>query len=126
MGCILVVDDNQDGNDVLCRLLRCFGHRPLSALSGESALTLIGADRPDLVILDVMMPGMDGLEVLRLIRADPSTSDLPVILYSGISDAAFSAHAMRKGANEFWVKGNFDLSTLQNLIGKYVPEAAAS
>ena len=126
MGCILVVDDHPDNNDILCRLLRCYGHRPVSALSGEAALELLAAERPDLVILDVMMPGMDGMEVLRLVRSNPSTAGLPVILYSGICDSAFTEHALRKGANDFWVKGNFDISRLQTLIGKYVPTAAAS
>lgn len=125
MGCILVVDDHQDNNDILCRLLRCYGHRPLSALSGEGALAVLASERPDLVILDVMMPGMDGLEVLRIVRSNPSTASLPVILYSGICDAGFTEHALKKGANEFWVKGNFDISKLQTLIGKYVPARAS-
>jgi len=123
MGCILVVDDHPDNNEMLCRLLRCYGHRPLSAFSGEAALALLGPEHPDLVILDVMMPGMDGLEVLRLIRSNPSTSHLPVILYSGISDASFTQHALQKGANEFWVKGMFDISRLEKLVEKYVSAA---
>ena len=124
MATILVVDDDQDNNDMLCRLLRTCGHRTVGAFSGEGALALLGSERPDLIILDVMMPGMDGLEVLRIIRTTPATATLPVVLFSGVADPQFTEHALRKGANAFWIKGTVDMSQLHQMIEEYLPSAA--
>ena len=124
MATILVVDDHPDNNDMLCRLLQTCGHRPVSAFSGEGALAMLGTEKPDLVILDVMMPGMDGLEVLRHIRSNPAVAVTPVVLFSGVADPLFTEHALSKGANDFWVKGTFDLSQLEDMVAKHVPTLA--
>jgi len=124
MASILVVDDHTDTNEMLCRLLRSYGHKTASAFTGEGALVMIGVERPELVVLDVMMPGMDGMEVLRLIRRDPATATVPVIFYSGVSDPEFRQHALRKGANDYWVKGALDLSHLNEMIARYVASSA--
>jgi len=125
MASILVVDDHTDTNEMLCRLLRSYGHTTASAFTGEGALAMIGFERPELVILDVMMPGMDGMEVLRLIRRDPATATVPVILFSGVADADFRQHALQKGANDYWLKGATDLAQLNEMVAKYVPSSAA-
>jgi CheY-like chemotaxis protein len=116
----LVVDDHADTNDMLCQVLRAMGARAVSAFTGEGALAMLGTERPALVVLDVMMPGMDGLEVLRLIRTNPYTATLPVVLYSGVADAEFQRHALGKGANEYLVKRGFDLSELRTKLAKYL------
>ena len=77
MSKILVVDDEQSIVDVLTYNLVKAGHQPIVARDGETALRLARAERPDLVILDLMLPGIDGLEVCREIRKD---GDLPVIM----------------------------------------------
>jgi len=120
MGSILVVDDHVDTNEILCRLLRSLGHRTASAFTGDGALAALASDRPDLVILDMMMPGMDGFEVLRQVRAAPATAKLPVILYSGIAEPDFQACAIQRGANAYWVKGGMDFSRLAEMIAQYV------
>ena len=124
MATILVVDDSPDNNEMLCRLLRTCGHRAVAAFSGEGALALLGTERPQLVILDVMMPGMDGLEVLRLIRSNAATATLPVVLFSAVADQHYADHARRKGANDFWVKGAVDMSKLDEMIARYLLSAA--
>ena len=121
MATVLVVDDHTDANDLLCRVLRLHGHRAVSAFTGEGALALVGTDRPDLVILDVMMPDMDGIEVLRLIRANPHTATLPVVMFSAVHDAEFQRHALRKGANDYWTKGRTDFSRIADLIAPLLP-----
>ena len=79
-------------------------------------MAAIGAERPDMVILDQMMPGMEGTEVLRRLRADPTTASLPVVIYSALSDPKFQEHARRTGATEVWLKGGFDIGRLREMI----------
>ena len=124
MATVLVVDDHVDSNEVLARAIRAAGHRVLTSFSGEAALAVIAIDRPDLVILDVMMPGMDGTEVLRVLRQNPATAEIPVVLYSVVADPNFTDHALRKGANDFLIKGTFDLLQVADLLAKYLPAAA--
>jgi len=68
------------------------------------------------------MPGMDGIEVLRLIRSNPATKSIPVIIASAIADPGFRTHAIEKGANDYWVKGSVDFSRLPEMIGRYFEE----
>jgi DNA-binding response OmpR family regulator len=103
---VLVVDDGWVARDMLARLLRLDGYQALTAGDGESALTAIEAGRPDLVLLDLTMPDMDGLEVLRRLRADHRHDGLPVVLFTAVSDPRFVTEAMRLGAADYLVKGN--------------------
>jgi CheY-like chemotaxis protein len=121
---VLVVDDHVDTNDILCRFVKAMGHRPVSAFTGEGALALVGTERPDLILLDVMMPGMDGVEVLRMIRGNPQTATVPVIMYSGVADAEFQQHTVAKGANEYWVKAALAGPDLRERLAKYLGAAA--
>ena len=76
---ILAVDDTQANLDVLCELLEAEGYTISVAPSGEIALQIVGRVKPDLILLDVMMPGMDGFEVCRRLKQDELTQDIPVI-----------------------------------------------
>jgi CheY-like chemotaxis protein len=82
MKTILIVDDEFAIADALATLLGEEGYRTLTALSGEKALACLTQDRPDLVLLDLMMPGMSGLEVLRAMRSSPALQEIPVLLMS--------------------------------------------
>lgn len=77
---ILVVDDDPHIGEVLSRIFQKAGYAVHCVLTGEEALTQVARDRPDLVILDVMMPGMDGWEVCKSIRDDPATSDIRIVM----------------------------------------------
>jgi CheY-like chemotaxis protein len=121
MATILVVEDQVDANEILCRLIQKFGHRPRSSYNGEDGLAAIVAERPDLVILDQMMPGMEGTEVLRRLRANPKTASLPVVIYSALSDPKFQEHARQTGATEVWLKGGFDIHHLREMIERVLP-----
>ena len=125
MGTILIVDDNLDAARPLAKLLKHGGHQSVVLNSGEAALNHLRDDGvPDLMLLDVMMPGMDGLEVLRHVRTNPRTAGLPVVLFSAVSDPQFREHALAKGANDYWVKASIDYDTLQKRVNALVtPEA---
>lgn len=120
MKTILVVDDHVDTNQILCRLLRKLGYGTASAFSGEGALAMMSAQPADLMILDCMMPGMNGIEVLRLVRENNQTAALPVIMYSAVADPDFQQHALEKGANEYWVKSGLDYSKLKERLEQYL------
>jgi len=110
---ILVVDDSLDTAMPMARMISHFGHHGEYVTSGEAALEFVKNRLPDLMLLDVMMPGIDGLEVLRNLRSDPKTAKLPVVLFSAISDPAYRAHALQKGANDYWVKASVDFDELR-------------
>ncbi|HIC90347.1 MAG TPA: response regulator [Anaerolineae bacterium] len=84
---ILIVDDEPEQVHLLSLFLRRAGFDTDCAYDGQQALAVIQRERPDLVLCDVMMPRLDGLQTLAAIRADPSTQSLPVILISASDDA---------------------------------------
>lgn len=120
-GTILIVDDDLGTGRLLAMLIRQLGHQAEFVESGGKALEYLSHHRPDLVILDVMMPGIDGLEVLRRMRADPGTADLPVVMFSALSDPQFRQLARDKGANDYWVKASFDFRSLEQRLANLIP-----
>jgi len=101
---VLVVDDLPDNLTVLGDLLQAH-YRVRVANSGLAALRLAAsAPRPDLILLDVMMPGMDGLEVLRRLQADPQTFDIPVLFVTAMDDTADEAQGLALGALDYITK----------------------
>jgi diguanylate cyclase (GGDEF)-like protein len=101
---LLLVDDEAMNRDALSRRLARRGYTVLTAESGPSALQMIGAHRVDAVLLDVMMPGMSGLETLRLLRESRSVSDLPVIMVTAKDRAEDVVEALELGANDYVTK----------------------
>lgn len=101
---VLVVDDMPLNRDVLGRRMRREGYEVLEAESGPEALELLAASAVDLVLLDVMMPGMSGLEVLEAIRATCTLSELPVIMVTARDHSEDVVQALALGANDYVVK----------------------
>ena len=101
---ILIVDDDTDNLFVLSELLRP-QYRVLAATSGEAGLRVAqGVPRPDLILLDVMMPGLDGYAVLARLRDAPCTRDLPVVFLTALGDAAEEERGLGLGANDYITK----------------------
>lgn len=101
---ILVVDDNEMNRDLLCRRLRRSGIRTAAVEDGYRALEWLEGNRCDLVLLDIMMPGMDGIEVLSRIRATRDGTELPVIMATAKGEQADIVGALEKGANDYVTK----------------------
>lgn len=99
---LLIVDDNGDACNVIVRLFRHAGHDARWVGSGPAALDFLNRALPEAILLDIAMPGMDGLEVLRRIRADERFADLPVIIYS--SGIGHEEEAIRLGASDVITK----------------------
>jgi len=98
---ILVVDDTPLNVKLLADLLAAKGYRTITAASGPEALQKLSADPPDLVLLDVMMPGMSGYEVCAAIRADPAHRMLPIVLVTALDPAKERARGLEAGADDF-------------------------
>jgi CheY-like chemotaxis protein len=114
MSLVLVVDDNHDACRMLAALIRYVHGDAAAVTSGKDALAYIDTHDVDLVILDVMMPEMDGLEVLRQLRTKPRTAKLPVVIFSAVNDPEFRRKAFERGASEFWLKASLDFRYLKD------------
>lgn len=101
MARVLIADDEPGIRLLLGKLLRGEGHAVAEAADGDEAIALLGTHRPDVVILDVIMPGRSGLDVCRLIRADPARRAVGVIV---VSANATEADAEAAGADLFFAK----------------------
>ena len=101
---VLVVDDDADMASFLARLLRAEGMFVDSAGDGEAALARIAASQPDLVLLDVMMPGTSGFEVCERLKADPATALIPVVLVTSLEDQPSRVRGIEAGADDFLCK----------------------
>jgi CheY-like chemotaxis protein len=121
---IMIVDDNRDSADSLASLLQLDGHETQVAYSGRSALESASQFRPALVLLDIGLPGMDGYEVARHLRATPSTAGVGLVAVTGYSrsederrtrDAGFDAHLVKP----------IDLARLEHIIAE-LPASAYS
>src|SRR5437763_9200765 len=98
---VLVVEDDAPLRRMISIFLRAAGYRVCAAEDGLSGLALTREERPDLVLLDLMMPGLDGWEVLRRIKGDARTAAIPVLVLTASVDAAPTEHALRLGATRF-------------------------
>ena len=116
---ILIVDDHIDTGTILARMLKRCGHEAVAVTSGAAALNLLEAARPSVIILDMMMPEMHGLEVLRRVRADAAVKDVPVIVYSADHADLIVQQARDGGAQEFMVKGAVPWDRLCAMITRY-------
>jgi two-component system, cell cycle response regulator len=121
MGRILIVDDHLDQCIPLLRLLHHTGHAAACVSDGETALGMVRLSKPDLVLLDAMMPDMDGTQVLREIRRDPRTARLPVIVFTSVDDAAFRTHVMGLGASDCWTKAGIDFDEMRRRFERHMP-----
>jgi CheY-like chemotaxis protein len=116
---VLVVDDHRDTCRLLVKLLELAGYPALCIGDGAAALASIAAHLPAMVFLDVMMPGLDGFDVLRALRAAPASHRLPVVMYTAVSDDASADRARHLGADEYVVKGRMGYAELRALALRY-------
>jgi PAS domain S-box-containing protein len=115
VGTLLVIDDDPNARELLRRTFGKEGYAVLEAENGESGIELARQQRPDAITLDVMMPGMDGWEVLSRIKADPEVSDIPVIMISIVDDVNMG---VALGASDYVTKP-IDRDRLSAILKKY-------
>jgi adenylate cyclase len=113
---ILVVDDNASNRDLLTRRLQRQGHTVLQAEDGASALAMVEKQALDLVLLDLMMPGISGYDVLALLKRNPRTRDIPVIMISALTELDSIVRCIEAGADDYLAKP-FDPTLLRARVG---------
>ena len=101
---VLVVDDDPDMASVLARMIQSEGMRADTVLDSDAALVHAVASPPDLVLLDVMLPGIDGFTVCERLKRDPGTAMVPIVLVTALEDSASRVRGIRAGADDFLSK----------------------
>ena len=104
---IMVVDDDPDTVTILARYLQREGFATLEALSGPQCLKLVAEHHVDVILLDLMMPEMDGFEVIRALKSNPATAEIPIIMITARDDIESRAEGMRVGVSDFLAKPVF-------------------
>jgi two-component system, OmpR family, phosphate regulon response regulator PhoB len=117
---ILIVDDSRIMTRLLDYMLRAEGYETTVAGGGEEAIKMLAAEPHDLVLLDLMMPIVDGIETLRRIRSTPDTAALPVIMLTAKAQESSRLRAMSEGANDYLTKP-FVSSTVLNVVASHCP-----
>lgn len=115
-GIILVVDDNEMNRDLLSRRLQRQGHKVFMAIDGQDALASVQTQPFDLILLDIMMPGMNGYDVLERLKADPAYRHIPVIMISALDDIESVVRCIELGAEDYLFKP-FNPTLLKARIG---------
>lgn len=124
---LLVVDDVQDDRLISARHLELLGYECAFAEDGEAALSLISEERFDLVLLDILMPGLNGISVLKRVRETHSRDELPVIMLTIKDDARDMIEALDSGANAYVIKPEFSVAAARaqhELARKHLSTAA--
>lgn len=120
---ILVVEDDKFLGQLISKRM---GEDKLNfrlATSGEAALEEVGKDKPDMVVLDLLLPGMNGYEVLEALKKDDNTKDIPVLVLSNLGQQSEKDRAFELGADGFMVKADADLDEILKVIQNFHKKA---
>jgi DNA-binding response OmpR family regulator len=112
---ILVVDDNEDNAHIIRDYLESKGYPISVAYNGNEAMTLFASEKPSIVLLDVMMPGLDGWQVCREIKASPNGKEVRVVMVTALQDWMDKRQALETGADDF-VEKPFELVKLGEVV----------
>ena len=112
MAKILVVEDEPSLQKAMVDMLKISGYETVGALDGESGLGLARSEKPDLILLDIILPQMNGFDVLRALKADESTKSIPVIVLTNLEGSLDVEQALTLGATTYLVKTNYELEDI--------------
>ena len=118
MKTILFIEDESALQKTFCEKLSQEGYKPISALDGEIGLRLAKTKKPDLILLDLILPKIHGLDVLKKIKEDEGTKNIPVIVLTNLEGIEEIEKAMELGATTYLVKANYSLEELAEKVKK--------
>ncbi|HEX8775209.1 MAG TPA: response regulator [Pyrinomonadaceae bacterium] len=118
---IMVVEDFEDNRFMMRRLLEMSGYHVLEAVNGEEAVEIARRERPNLILMDLSLPLLDGLAATRRIRQEESLRDVPIVAVSAHDTADFHADALAAGCNDYVTKP-IDFDQLEALLKKLLPQ----
>jgi len=118
---ILLVEDNTDSSNMLRTLLELWSFRVIEADNGEEAIMMARHESPNLILMDVGIPVVDGVEATRRIREFAAADVMPVVFISGYAHQQYRLRALASGGNEYLVKP-IDFRELEMVLGKYIPK----
>jgi DNA-binding response OmpR family regulator len=101
---VLIVDDELETTQLLSMVLKMSGFETVTALTSRRALQMVKEERPTAVLLDIMLPEMDGLEICQALRADPETENVAVVMITASGDPGIEAEGMQAGADRVLLK----------------------
>jgi two-component system, cell cycle response regulator DivK len=116
---ILIVDDNATNLKLVAYLMRANGYTVETALDAESAIEAIRANHPDVILMDIQLPGIDGLELTRRLKADPATRDIVIVAVTAYAMKGDQAKALAAGCDDYITKP-IDTRTLPDTIAKHL------
>ena len=125
MSKILYVEDHPAQRDIMAQMLELSGYQVAVASDGIEGVELAHSWNPDLILMDLRMPRMDGFEAIKVLRSDPATADIPIIAISAWASAKHKDRALEAGADEHFTKP-VDLSRLIETINRYLARSAPS
>ncbi|MFA5050568.1 MAG: response regulator [Patescibacteria group bacterium] len=117
---ILIAEDEPDMRGILASMIESAGYNVVQAEDGERALNLAIKEKPDLILLDLSMPKLNGFEVLEKLRYDPVGSTIPVVILSNLGQDKEVAKGKALGAVDYLIKSNVHLTDILDKIGKYI------
>ena len=104
---ILIIEDDKFLRELIVRKLKEEGYQTIEAGEGEEGLEKVKKEKPDLILLDLILPGMDGFEVLGKIKEEPSLSSIPVIILSNLGQSEEVEKGLKMGAKDYLIKAHF-------------------
>jgi CheY-like chemotaxis protein len=122
---ILVVDDDEMNLSLVSKILGLDGYRVTQALSGQEAIQSVLQEMPNLALLDIMMPDMNGFDLCRTLRQPPVNVTVPIIMLTAMNSEIERQHALEAGANEIWSKP-FDMELFRRRISELLTLAQSS
>jgi len=117
---ILVIEDHEDNRRIMCDLLMSAGYEVIEAVTGEEGVTAAETHRPDLILMDVQLPGLDGYEATRRIKANPSLQKVPVVIVTSYALSGDDVKAFEAGCDAY-VSKPFSPRELLAKIREFLP-----
>jgi CheY-like chemotaxis protein len=126
MARMLIVDDNDDGREAICKYLEALGHQVICVPNGREALAHVLAHIPDVVLLDLIMPELDGPSFLEVVRSYLRLQSLPVVVFTALADSPMVARAQALKVNSILVKGKATSEDIRKALEEAIARCPAN